>query len=171
MTMKLRAMVERRTCKEYPRIQICAFAICASRETAVMHVSRTESSIYIHQDFQISWSLFFGSDSREPVSPQYSFSLWILKMNSDTGTTIANSSFLETESCDLLRRQFVTLYPVEMWKSEGFFADEDLFNINCHWLKFAPVKPLAHFVLGIIYIVIFAIGCSSNLLVICVLIR
>ena len=81
MTMKLRAMVERRTCKEYPRIQICAFAIVARKETAVMHVSRTESSIYIHQDFQISWSLFFGSDSREPVSPQYSFSLWILNTN------------------------------------------------------------------------------------------
>lgn len=83
---------------------------------------------------------------------------------SDGNSTVDNN-------CDLLRQRFVSLYPVEMWKSEGFFDDEDLFNINCHWLKFDPIKPTTHLAMAILYIVIFAIGGLSNALVIYIIIR
>ena len=86
-----------------------------------------------------------------------------------------NSSFENSVSrsrnCDVLRQKFVSLYPVDLWKSEGFFDDTDLLDINCHWLQFEPIKPTAHLALAIIYISLFVVGVVSNALVIFILTR
>lgn len=81
-----------------------------------------------------------------------------------------NSTVVNVE-CDLKRQKFVSIYPVDLWKSEGFFEDADLFIINCHWLQFEPIKPSIHLTLAILYVVIFAIGSFSNVLVIYILLR
>lgn len=73
--------------------------------------------------------------------------------------------------CDQLRKQFVVLYPVEAWKSNGFFDDADLMDINCHWLQFKPARPAAHFMLAIIYAVVFVIGLVSNIAIVYILLR
>ena len=81
-----------------------------------------------------------------------------------------NSTSASVE-CDLKRQKFISVYPVDIWKSEGFFEDADVFIINCHWLQFEPIKPSIHLSLAIVYIVIFAIGSFSNVLVIYILLR
>lgn len=73
--------------------------------------------------------------------------------------------------CQLLRERFVRLYPISVWKTEGFFDDADLLEINCHWLQFEPPKPSAHFLLAIIYVGVFVVGCVSNTLVVYILLR
>lgn len=88
--------------------------------------------------------------------------------HSDVDNQSANQVIAE---CSILREQFVSQYPVEIWKSNGFFQDADLMAINCHWLQFEPTKPLAHFVLAAIYVVVFAIGSVSNVVVIYILLR
>ena len=74
-------------------------------------------------------------------------------------------------NCDFLRQRFKSHYPVDLWKSEGFYDDADLLDINCHWLQFDPVKPTAHFTLAFIYIGLFIVGAVSNALVIYTLVR
>jgi hypothetical protein len=73
--------------------------------------------------------------------------------------------------CDLLRKQFVILYPVEVWKANGFFGDIDLMDINCHWLQFKPPSPSAHFMLAVIYAIVFVIGFVSNIGIVFILLR
>lgn len=77
----------------------------------------------------------------------------------------------EKTDCDWLRERFVSLYPISVWKSDGFFDDADLMDINCHWLQFEPTRPSAHFLLAIVYVVVFAIGCVSNMVVVYILLR
>lgn len=83
---------------------------------------------------------------------------------------IDNSSFSSAE-CELTRQKFVSIYPVDLWKTEGFFEDADLFVINCHWLQFEPIKPSIHLTMAILYLVIFVVGSFSNVLVIYILLR
>ena len=89
-----------------------------------------------------------------------------------------NASLSETISveggpadCDWLRQKFVSLYPINVWKSDGFFDDADLMDINCHWLQFEPTRPATHLFLAAIYVVVFAVGCVSNVIVIYILLR
>ncbi|KAI9549944.1 hypothetical protein GHT06_005214 [Daphnia sinensis] len=85
-------------------------------------------------------------------------------------TDVINRETLDgTLACDLLRKQFVVLYPVEAWKSNGFFDDTDLMDINCHWLQFKPARPAAHFMLAVIYTVVFVIGLVSNIVIVYIL--
>lgn len=87
-------------------------------------------------------------------------------------TDVLNRETMDgTLACDLLRKQFVVLYPVDAWKSNGFFDDADLMDINCHWLQFKPARPAAHFMLAIIYAVVFVIGLVSNIAIVYILLR
>lgn len=86
-------------------------------------------------------------------------------------TTTTTTIQVQASKCQLLRETFVSVYPVSVWKSEGFFDDADLLEINCHWLQFEPTKPSAHFLLAIIYVAVFVVGCVSNTLVVYILLR
>ena len=77
---------------------------------------------------------------------------------------MANTSNLS--ECSNLVEHFKKVYPVEQWKMEGFFEDGDLLDIACHWLGFDPPRSNLHFLLAIIYVIIFLIGLLSNSLVI-----
>ena len=66
----------------------------------------------------------------------------------------------------LLIEKFISSYPVDKWKSEGFFTDDYIVDIDCHWLGFNPVRPAIHFGLAVFYILFFFIGFLSNALVI-----
>lgn len=85
--------------------------------------------------------------------------------------TISDNCTSVTSNCDFLRQRFQLLYPVDLWKSEGFFNDADLLDINCHWLQFEPIKPMTHLTMAIVYIGLFIVGAASNALVIYILIR
>lgn len=74
-------------------------------------------------------------------------------------------------NCRVLRERFTHIYPVDSWKAEGFFTDEDLLDIGCHWLKYEPVRQSIHFSLAIAYAVLFIIGFTSNLLVVYIILR
>ncbi len=80
---------------------------------------------------------------------------------------MANTS--NSSECPKLVEHFKKVYPVEQWKTEGFFEDEDLLDIACHWLRFDPPRPSLHFLLAVIYIIIFLIGLLGNSLVIYVI--
>lgn len=81
-----------------------------------------------------------------------------------------NDTLVELIDCDLLRQRFLSVYPVSMWKSNGFFEEKDLLDINCHWLQFEPIKPSSHFMLAIIYVIVFVIGSVSNTIVVYILV-
>ena len=66
----------------------------------------------------------------------------------------------------LLIEKFISSYPVDKWKSEGFFTNDDILDINCHWLGFNPVRPVIHFGLAIAYVAFFFVGWTFNALVI-----
>jgi hypothetical protein len=66
---------------------------------------------------------------------------------------------------------FVVSYPIDMWKKEGFFTDSDLWDINCYWLQFEPVRMSVHCLLAVLYIFIFFVGCSANATVLYVFFR
>jgi hypothetical protein len=66
---------------------------------------------------------------------------------------------------------FVVSYPIDMWKKEGFFTDSDLWDINCYWLQFEPVRMSVHCLLAVLYIFIFFVGCSANATVLYVFYR
>lgn len=76
---------------------------------------------------------------------------------------------LNALNCSHLRLRFRSVYPVDVWMSEGFFTEQDLLDIDCYWLQFEPVKPTAHFSLVVLYVIIFTIGFFSNMLVIYIL--
>ncbi len=75
--------------------------------------------------------------------------------------------------CDFytLREKFVSLHPVDVWKSDGFFDDADLMEINCHWLQFKPIRRSIHFSLAVLLAVLFSIGFFSNVGAIYILLR
>jgi hypothetical protein len=58
---------------------------------------------------------------------------------------------------------------IERWKLCGFFEDDDLLDINCHWLQFEPVPLVYHLLLVCIFIFILLTGCLSNIIVIYIL--
>lgn len=72
---------------------------------------------------------------------------------------------------ELIVQHFKEVYPLEQWKMEGFFEDDDVRIIDCHWMGFEPIRPSAHFLLAFIYIVVFLVGFLSNGLVIYVISR
>lgn len=76
---------------------------------------------------------------------------------------------LNLSECPELLKHFKELYPVEHWKVEGFFEDDDLLSVSCHWLGFNPPRPSLHFLLAVIYILVFLIGLLSNSLVLYVI--
>lgn len=71
----------------------------------------------------------------------------------------------------LLIGHFISVYPVDQWKTEGFFTQDDLLDIDCHWMAFEPVRPAVHFSLAVLYLVFFLVGSFSNALVIYIISR
>ncbi len=86
-----------------------------------------------------------------------------------------NNSVTDEQSsgqcAELILQHFKQVYPLEQWKMEGFFEDDDVRIIDCHWMAFEPVRPSAHFLLAFIYIVVFLVGFLSNGLIIYVISR
>lgn len=68
--------------------------------------------------------------------------------------------------CPQLLLHFKKVYPVEQWKAVGFFQDEDLLDIDCHWMTFEPLEPSAYYTLAIIGVLVFFVGFFSNALVV-----
>ena len=68
-------------------------------------------------------------------------------------------------------QHFKQVYQVEQWKTEGFFEDEDLLDIPCHWLGFEPARPSLHFLLSIVYTFVFLVGFFSNVFSIYIIVR
>lgn len=83
----------------------------------------------------------------------------------------ANESSDPQLDCSLLRIRFRTIYPIDKWKSDGYFTEDDILDIDCYWMQFEPIKPTAHFILAILYVIIFIVGCTSNAIVIYILVR
>ena len=77
--------------------------------------------------------------------------------------------FEGTTSCPELTVK--KIYPVEQWKKEGFFEEKDLLDIHCHWMGFEPPRPYVHFLLAVIYLMVFLVGFCSNSLVIYIVSR
>jgi len=65
-------------------------------------------------------------------------------------------------NCPKLLQHFKLTYPVNQWKTEGFFDDQHLLDINCHWMTFEPTRSFVHFLSIIIYVIVFLIGFLSN---------
>lgn len=86
-----------------------------------------------------------------------------------------NNSVADEQSgqcADGIVQHFKEVYPLEQWKMEGFFEDDDVLDIiDCHWMAFEPVRPSVHFLFAIVYIVVFLVGFFSNSLVIFVISR
>jgi len=84
-----------------------------------------------------------------------------------------NGSFPNAEQgCPIkLLQHFVQVYPVEQWKKEGFFEDDHLLDIDCHWMEFEPTRSSVHFLLAVIYVIVFLIGSLSNTLAIYIIVR
>lgn len=60
-------------------------------------------------------------------------------------------------------------YLIDRWKTGGLFIDQDLDDINCHWLQFEPVPLVNHLLLAFVFFVVFLVGCFSNALVVYIL--
>nr|BAQ54939.1 opsin, rhodopsin-7 like [Indolestes peregrinus] len=61
---------------------------------------------------------------------------------------------------------FKSTWPTDLWKNHGIFTDEDLLQINPHWLQFPPPHPVSHYVLGVLYTILMTVGVTGNCLVI-----
>ncbi len=55
---------------------------------------------------------------------------------------------------------------IERWKEGGLFVDEDLKEINCHWLQFESAPLAHHLILALIFFIISGIGCTCNAIVV-----
>lgn len=66
---------------------------------------------------------------------------------------------------------FRSRYPVEQWKSLGYFTEDYLKLINKHWLQFHPPHHRSHYILAVLYTVIMTVGVTGNCLVIFMFIR
>ena len=75
------------------------------------------------------------------------------------------------ESISSLLVRFRANYPIDEWKTEGFFKEDDLLEINCFWYQFNPIPITHHLLLGIIFILLFLVGSLSNATVIYILSR
>ena len=60
---------------------------------------------------------------------------------------------------------------IERWKLGGFFQDQDLIDINCHWLQFDPPPLLNHIVLIVLLSTILLTGCVANGITVYILAR
>lgn len=67
-----------------------------------------------------------------------------------------------SECPELVLNHFMEVYPMEQWKAEGFFENEDLLDIPCHWLAFEPTRPSLHYLLAVSYVIVFLVGFCSN---------
>lgn len=89
----------------------------------------------------------------------------VASISTVTSTSIMNES-LESPNvdgnCPKLLQHFKLTYPVNQWKTEGFFDDQHLLDINCHWMTFEPTRSFVHFLSIIIYVIVFLIGFLSN---------
>ena len=92
-------------------------------------------------------------------------------MDSVVIASIANGSAADGRECPQIIEHFKEVYPVEQWKKEGFFEDDDLLDIACHWMKFEPVRPSVHFLLFIVFNTIFVVGFSCNAFSIYIIVR
>lgn len=70
-----------------------------------------------------------------------------------------------------LIENFLSLYPIESWKQHGYFTVDYIKLINPHWLQFPPTSNMVHYILGLMYCLIFCVGVSGNLLVIYMFMR
>lgn len=77
----------------------------------------------------------------------------------------------ERQCSELTVQHFKEVYPVEQWKEKGFFEEQDLLDIPCHWMGFEPPRSSVHFTLAVIYIIVFLVGFFSNGLVIYIMNR
>lgn len=93
---------------------------------------------------------------------------WKRSFDQRNDTFILNVStpqiIADGKSASLVAR-FKEKWPVRLWKEYGLFTEDYLLIINPHWLQFSPPLPVIHYTLGGIYIIILAIGCSGNMMV------
>ena len=68
-------------------------------------------------------------------------------------------------------QHFKEVYQVEQWKTGGFFDEQDLLDIPCHWLEFEPARPSVHSLLSIVYSFVFLVGFLSNISSIYIVVR
>ncbi|XP_022205432.2 opsin, ultraviolet-sensitive [Nilaparvata lugens] len=93
------------------------------------------------------------------------------KTGSDGESEISDSGDGNATKLEQTMERFKQLYPVESWKSEGFFTDEYLYMINPHWLQFDPPSHTAHYILAAAYFIVMTIGVTGNFLVIFMFLR
>jgi len=72
-------------------------------------------------------------------------------------------------ACETGRNELVNCFyekfPVEEWKTHGFFEDSFVSLINNHWLATEPQSPTTHYLLAVIYVVVMLAGWIGNGLV------
>lgn len=84
-------------------------------------------------------------------------------------TSAAATADVSVQNTDVkvnVYERFKSVYPVEEWKSLGFFTEDFLYDINEHWLQFDPPTKTSHYTLAAMYAIIMTIGVVGNCLVI-----
>lgn len=69
-----------------------------------------------------------------------------------------------------LVKSFQQQWPVVNWR-KWLFTDDYLLLINRHWLQFSPPDPSSQYALGVLYMIIAAVGCTGNVIVLLMYIK
>lgn len=97
--------------------------------------------------------------------------VWI-KEQDHTAPSLPPASFNESnvandnETFMALVEQFKRMYPISLWKENGWFQEDYLYIINAHWLQFPPPSKASHYTLAVVYVFVLTAGISGNALVI-----
>lgn len=92
--------------------------------------------------------------------------IWV-KDQAPTLTSLNESEATnDNETFNALLEQFKRMYPISLWKENGWFKEDYLYIINAHWLQFPPPSKASHYTLAVVYIFVLTAGMSGNALVI-----
>nr|CAI5817364.1 unnamed protein product [Callosobruchus analis] len=72
----------------------------------------------------------------------------------------------EDTNVSYIVERFKRTWAVEQWKQLGYFKEEQILDINIHWLKFDAPNDISFYALGTTYMLFIVVGFTGNLLVI-----
>lgn len=125
-------------------------------------------------------NLSFGDNVLSTNLPELTQDIFSSTVVGSTMGTKVENSVNETVNSEIdgginqtenLIENFLSLYPIESWKQHGYFTVDYIKLINPHWLQFPPTSNMVHYILGLMYCLIFCVGVSGNLLVIYMFMR
>lgn len=135
------------------------------------HDAIARNSLYIHSDLKDT-EVNQEKNRQEKTNQGPAVSnrhIWIKEKDH---TAPSPTSFNESETANdnetfnALVEQFKRMYPISLWKENGWFKEDYLYIINAHWLQFPPPSKASHYTLAVVYIFVLTAGISGNALVI-----